>query len=109
MQPKIFGSLESDVMRILWERREASVRDVHDALSRSRRIAYTTVMTVMQRLAEKKVLRRRSAGNAYVYRPSADRSRYVRNLLADFFSSLKHEFGEAAVSSFLDELGKKRK
>ncbi len=107
--PKIFGTLERDVMRILWKRGELSVREVHDELHRGRAIAYTTVMTVMQRLAEKGVLTRRQDGAAYLYRPAADRARFFRAMLRDFLASLKHDFGEAAVASFLDELSRRRK
>ena len=109
MQPKILGSLERDVMRILWKRGESSVRDVAEELQISRKIAYTTVMTVMQRLAEKGVLARHLSGAAYLYRPAADKSHFFQTIFRDFLSSLRRDFGDVAVSSFLDELDRRRK
>ena len=62
------GDLESDVMGAVWELGEASVADVRRALGE--RSAYTTVMTVMTRLADKGLLRRRKVGRAFVYEPT---------------------------------------
>lgn len=47
------GSLESEVIRVVWDNGEATVQQVKDILEPNRRLAYTTVMTVMSRLAEK--------------------------------------------------------
>ena len=54
-------------MRVVWDARRATVHDVLAALAPKRRPAYTTVMTVMSRLAEKGVLTREKSGRAYVY------------------------------------------
>lgn len=109
MQPKIFGSLERDIMAILWQRGELSVRDVADELAKSRKIAYTTVMTVMQRLKEKGILKRTLQGSAYLYTPSSDRQHFFQRLFRDIVSSIKEDFGDVAVASFLDELERGRK
>ena len=71
------GELESEIMKIIWERGEITVRDVHDLLAHKRPIAYTTVMTVMSRLARKKLLRRRKSGAQYVYRPALSNDEFV--------------------------------
>ena len=105
----ILGSLEKEVMRLLWQRGETTVRDAHAELSRSRRIAYTTVMTVMQRLAEKGILLRKQDGAAYRYRPAADGDAFFRGLVRELVVSLRRDFGTAAVASFLDEAGRARK
>ncbi len=108
-KPKIFGSLESEIMRVLWARSDASVRDVAEEMLQSRKIAYTTVMTVMQRLVEKGVLKRRLVAGAYRYRPAADRRHFFQTLCADFLAMVRKDFGEVAVSSFLDEMDRYRK
>jgi BlaI family transcriptional regulator, penicillinase repressor len=62
------GELELEIMDLLWDRRASTVKDIHEHLLDRREIAYTTVMTVMARLAEKGVLKRTQAGRTYVYR-----------------------------------------
>ncbi|MGH7405089.1 MAG: BlaI/MecI/CopY family transcriptional regulator, partial [Candidatus Methylomirabilales bacterium] len=57
---KIFGDLEAEIMDVIWGLGRATVADVHKVLEGQREIAYTTVKTVMGRLAEKGYLRRTS-------------------------------------------------
>src|SRR2546421_12827692 len=69
----LLGPLEGEVMEALWAAPEPlSVRTVLDRLNEGRRppLAYTTVMTVMARLAEKDALRRVKAGRGYLYEPA---------------------------------------
>lgn len=67
----VFGELEQAVMDVLWSSPAAlSVREVQGALARDREFAYTTVMTVMDRLAKKGQLRRELDGRAWRYQPS---------------------------------------
>lgn len=63
------GSLEADIMAVIWNRGKVTVRDVYEELRLSKTIAYTTVMTVMKRLAEKKFLAQETSQTAYVYTP----------------------------------------
>lgn len=60
-----FGVLERDVLRVLWSDVNLSVRDVQSRLERP--VAYTTVMTTLDRLFKKGVLRRRQDGRAFLY------------------------------------------
>lgn len=70
----ILGELENAIMAVLWERTDpTSVRDVHEELQRGRTIAYTTVMTVLDRLAKKKLVTRALDGRAWLYRPAQSR------------------------------------
>ena len=67
----LLGELEQQVMAVLWERdAAASVRDVHEQLAAERELAYTTVMTVLDRLAKKGIVRRELGGRAWLYRPA---------------------------------------
>jgi predicted transcriptional regulator len=81
------GELERVVMDTLWERDEpASVREIARALAdrdTDRDLAYTTVMTVLDRLAKKGFLRRERSGRAWLYTPSASRDAYVARLMLD--------------------------
>lgn len=62
--------LERDCMQALWPLGEATVREIRDRMAEVRPRAYTTVMTIMDRLAQKGVVTRVRAGRAYLYRPS---------------------------------------
>jgi BlaI family transcriptional regulator, penicillinase repressor len=81
--------LELDCMNALWPLGEATVRDVHQALAESRPRAYTTIMTILDRLAQKKVVSRRKVGRAWVYTPNVSvdeaRSHAVAQIVAGFF------------------------
>lgn len=89
-------------MRVLWRGEAAMlVRDVLDQLNadRERPLAYTTVMTVLSRLAERGAVHRERAGRGYAYRAAAASAAEVavRRVLADY--------GEAAMASFVDQVG----
>lgn len=77
------GELERAVMDVLWDRgAPASVREVAEVL-RDRELAYTTVMTVLDRLAGKGMVERERAGRAWSYRPAATRDAYIARLMLD--------------------------
>ena len=76
---------ELAIMKVVWDKGGATVRDVHDALQRRRPVAYTTVMTLMNILQTKGYLRkRRSEERAYFYSPTRPRQQVLRALVADF-------------------------
>nr|WP_300148612.1 BlaI/MecI/CopY family transcriptional regulator [Propionicimonas sp.] len=71
----VTGELEQAVMEILWARTDPlSVRDVHDLISIERDLAYTTVLTVLDRLAKKGLVLRNLEGRAWLYRPTRSRA-----------------------------------
>lgn len=97
---KILGPLEAKVVGVLWDLgRAAPVREVLDRLNdhAEAELAYTTVMTVMSRLAEKGVLERTAEGRGYVYQAA------VRDAAELAVRNVVRDFGDAAVAHFLDE------
>ncbi len=100
----LLGPLETDVMEAVWARGEATVRDIHAALSARRDIAYTTVMTTMSRLATKGLLARDSSGLAHRYRPAISRDDYADSTVRSVVDWLVKRFPEPAVSYFVDVL-----
>jgi predicted transcriptional regulator len=74
---RIFGSLEAEIMPIMWRRETATVKQVHREIVDWRDIAYTTIMTTMERLTEKGLLKREKAGAAYVYTVAYTRHDYA--------------------------------
>jgi predicted transcriptional regulator len=100
------GSLEFELMEILWSRGESSVRDVVPKLSRP--LAYTTVMTTLDRLFKKGLLDRHKSDRAFVYSPSFSRQEWERqragSLVIGFLSG-PHPSRELLVSCLLDAVG----
>lgn len=100
--------LELDCMNTLWPVGEGTVRDIRDRLAAKRPRAYTTIMTIMDRLARKGIVERRKVGRAYMYRPNLTaeeaRSQALVQVIDNFFSGSKedllaHLSGTPATSS----------
>src|SRR6202521_5646613 len=85
--------LELDCMNTLWPVGQATVREIRDLLAPRRPRAYTTIMTIMDRLARKGVVERRKVGRAYMYRPhlSAEeaRTQALGQVIENFFGGSK--------------------
>ena len=100
--------LELEVMQALWRLRDATVRQVNTEMNRRRPLAYTTVLTLLDRLARKGVAGRRKHGRAFVYHPLLSRQAAtelaIDRLARDFFGGSRdalhaHLSGEAAPES----------
>lgn len=98
-----FGELEARVMDVVWSRSEpASVRDVLDGLHADPPLAYTTVMTVLNNLHRKAVLRRRMDNRAYLYEPVDSREAYGAKLMEAAWN--RGGDRTATLMRFLDQL-----
>lgn len=91
-------------MAILWDHPGLTVREVVERLNRRRILAYTTVMTVMNRLVVKEQLRRVRDGIGYRYEPSTDRSTSAARAARQSLAALVRSYGPAAVAGFVDAL-----
>jgi len=78
------GHLENTVMEILWDRGESNVRDVAQKLDRP--LAYTTVMTTLDRLYKKGLLERRKSERAFLYSPRLSRRDWEQKRAGDFLA-----------------------
>jgi predicted transcriptional regulator len=80
---------EREILEVLWDRGEASVREVADVLSRRRSVAYTTVLTMLNVLARKALVTHRPEGRAFIYRAAITReqarTQALDHLLQQFF------------------------
>ncbi|MBE3590351.1 MAG: BlaI/MecI/CopY family transcriptional regulator [Firmicutes bacterium] len=99
---RALGDLEAEVMEAVWQRGRASVRDVQSALSR--RLAFNTVMTVMNRLVAKGLLHRSGHRRAYIYTPTRSREQWLEELSRQVARGLVQDFGPYAVTQFVDAL-----
>ena len=91
--PPVLTEQELEIMKVVWERDSATVRDVYETLRERRQIAYTTVMTMMRILERKGHLKVRKSDRAYVYRPARPRQRVVGEMVREFVDRV---FGGAA-------------
>ena len=98
MTPAPLHELESEVMEELWETGERTVREVLDALNAraAPKRAYTTILTVMQRLHGKGLLRRERQGRHDVYVPAMSRDEYAETQVG----ALVTEYGDVALAHF---------
>jgi len=98
--------LELDCMNTLWPMGEATVREIRDQLAPRRSRAYTTIMTIMDRLARKGVVERRKVGRAYSYRANLSveeaRTHALGQVVENFFGgsteALLEQLGDRAVT-----------
>jgi BlaI family penicillinase repressor len=90
MTPKAFTLTpqELEIMKVVWQHGEATVRDVYEDLLERRKIAYTTVMTMMKVLEGKGHLKKRQDEKAHVYRPTRPETTVVRSMVREFVDRL---------------------
>jgi predicted transcriptional regulator len=106
--PPRLHELEAEVMDAVWEREEASVRDVMDALNAGacKGRAYTTYMTIMARLDSKGLLARRRGGNTDFYSPVYTRDRYSELRAQAEVDSLVDQFGDLALAHIARQMAR---
>ena len=75
---------ELEIMQVIWEKGKATVRDVYETLNERRKVAYTTVLTMMKLLEHKGFLSRDDSERTHVYRPRRQRQRVVSAMVNDF-------------------------
>ncbi|MEW5784609.1 MAG: BlaI/MecI/CopY family transcriptional regulator [Bacillota bacterium] len=99
---KVLGSLESEIMDVIWRKdAEVCVRDVLETLAGNREIAYTTVMTIMGRLANKKLLERRKVGNAFFFKAVLTREAFTEAMVGSVIDDLLTDFSDATLACFM--------
>jgi predicted transcriptional regulator len=75
---------ELEIMKLVWQRGTATVRDVYEALLERRKIAYTTVMTMMKILETKGYLKKRRQDRAFLYRPAHPKNQIIGGMIREF-------------------------
>ncbi len=102
------GKLEREVMDEAWRRGAVSVRDVHERLAG--RVAYTTVMTTLDRLYKKRLLDRRKNGRAFIYAPRVSAAEMERGIAEDLIDALLVGGGggaEPVLACIVDAVGER--
>src|SRR3954451_20965120 len=96
---------ELEIMKIVWERESATVRDVYEALLERRKVAYTTVMTMMKILEQKKHLKKTQADRAYVYQPTQPKRLVIGAMVRDFVTRVFNGSAEPLLVHLVEEGG----
>ena len=94
---------ELEIMKIVWERNRATVRDVYEALLERRKVAYTTVMTMMKILEQKQYLKKNQAERAYVYRPAQPKRQVIGAMVRDFVNRVFNGSAEPLLVHLVEE------
>ena len=90
-------------MKVVWQREHATVRDVYEALLEKRKVAYTTVMTMMKILEHKKYLKKTQADRAYVYRAAQPQRQVIGAMVRDFVNRVFNGSAEPLLVHLVEE------
>jgi len=82
--PAPLTDVELEIMQVLWDLEQGTVREVYEVLRERRQVAYTTVMTMMGILDEKGHVRRRKEGRAFLYTPACPRQKVIASMVDEF-------------------------
>lgn len=101
---RFFGPLEAKVMDVLWDGDEKTIKDVQQVLDQEKPTKFNTVMTVMNRLVDKGILKKRTEGRSSLYTPVQTRADFIHTQSKDMTNELMDEFGNVVVSHMLNAL-----
>ena len=93
---------ELEILRVLWEKRTASVRDVHEELSKTKDAGYTTTLKLMQRMFEKGLVKRDATLKTHFYQAATSREKTQKHLLGKMIDTL---FGGSPTKLVMQALG----
>jgi predicted transcriptional regulator len=103
---EMLGPLEAEVMEIIWVRGAALVGEIEEILNRRRTtpLAYKTVLTICTRLSDKGILGHVKEGRAFRFHPTMTEAEFVARQASRATDDLLSRFGEAALSTFVDQV-----
>ncbi|OFW64019.1 MAG: hypothetical protein A2Z35_03160 [Actinobacteria bacterium RBG_19FT_COMBO_36_27] len=104
------SNLEAEIMKIIWEKGKVTVREVHENMLRKEIeskeqgfIPYTTVMSTMTTLAEKRLLRQDKTAKTYIYSAAVDKKELSKSIIKSVSEKLLEESTTGMVSKFLSD------
>ena len=100
MKTELLGNLQQEIMEVLW--RSPQPLKPNEVLKQLKGDhAYTTIMTVLKRMADKKILKRQLVGKAYFYNPHLSKDQFIESNLYSVFGNLVNSYGKLAISQFV--------
>lgn len=100
----MLGSLEQEIMDTLWARGGMSGRAVHEHIQRSRPVALTTVLTVMERLRKKGLLKKAKDDGVFIFEPGKTRDEFARSISSKLFKDVLDISTGSTAACFVDAL-----
>ncbi|MBI4904933.1 MAG: BlaI/MecI/CopY family transcriptional regulator [Acidobacteria bacterium] len=94
---------ELEIMKIVWLRGTATVRDVYETLLEQRKVAYTTVMTMMKILEQKGHLKKSAVEKAYVYQPTRPKQQVIGGMVRDFIDRVFNGSAEPLLMHLVED------
>ena len=94
---------ELEIMKVVWQLETATVRQVYETMLEHRKIAYTTVMTMMNILEQKGYLKKRQDDRAYVYRPSQPQKQVIRSMVREFVNRVFNGSAEPLLGHLVED------
>jgi len=101
---EIHGELQTQLMAVAWRLGDATVEQIRSNLPSRYRSAYTTVQTVLNRLAERGLLKRERQGNAIVYSPRLTEAEYVRRSVESTLAGASSEARQTVLAQLVGSL-----
>ena len=100
------GELEQKVMDVVWNNKACSARDVLSAVGKDKKLAYTTIATILKRLLDKGLLNRKVSSTGHIYSPKVSKEEYSKNVAKNIIGNFINSFGDTAIASFADGIDK---
>jgi BlaI family penicillinase repressor len=100
---KTLTEQELEIMKVVWERDKTTVRDVYEALLERRKVAYTTVMTMMKILEQKGFLKKSQEDRAHVYRPAQPKGQVIGAMVREFVNRVFNGSAEPLLVHLVEE------
>ena len=94
---------ELEVLKVLWDRGPSTVREVMDVLHETRPRAYTSVMSLLNVMADKRLVVREPQGRAFVYRPKTERGKTLQRMVGDLLGRAFEGSTSQLVAHLLDQ------
>lgn len=104
---KVLGHLEEEIMGVLWKRGEAAGKEVLEEIRQNRDIAFTTVLTVLERLAKKGLVKRTKGAGGYIFEPVYSKEEFTGAVSREVLEGVVELWRGPAVASFVDILAKR--
>jgi predicted transcriptional regulator len=99
---QVLGTLEKDVMEVLWRRGESCVKDIIDIINYDRDISYSTVITVTNRMVKKGLLTKKKSGKTYFYKPVYTKERFLEIVSKKVVEGVSDISLQTAMAHFID-------
>lgn len=99
---QVLGTLEKDIIEVLWQRGESCVKDILDVFSPDRNISYSTVITVTNRMVKKGLLKKTKIGKAYFYKPTYNREQFFEFVSRKVVEGVSELSPQSVMVHFVD-------